>query len=137
MSGSARSGGTGLGCAGSGVMGSIGRREVGRLDMRGSVGRLDHWVQVVDLRSITLGENPLCAPESYENTQFAPGNVDITSVPLLYIYIERIPYVPLKVMKILNLPLEMLISLPCPCSKFSHPSCLYRHLSLRIAPLKL
>jgi hypothetical protein len=129
MSGSARSGGTGLGCAGSGVMGSIGRREVGRLDMRGSVGRLDHWVQVVDLRSITLGENPLCAPaiyiyerdslshiyiyerenplcapESYGNTQFAPRNVDIASMP---------------------------------CSKFSHPSCLYRHLSLRIAPLKL
>jgi hypothetical protein len=37
MSGSARSGGTGLGCAGLGVTGSIGRREVGRVARVGRV----------------------------------------------------------------------------------------------------
>jgi hypothetical protein len=73
ISGSARSGGVGLGCAGSGVAGSIGWREVGwvawgrmggmgeagtrrvgRLSARDSIGRLDRWVQVMDLWSITL-----------------------------------------------------------------------------------
>jgi hypothetical protein len=37
MSGSARSCGTGLGCTGSGVTGSIGRHEVGRVAWEGRV----------------------------------------------------------------------------------------------------
>jgi hypothetical protein len=49
MLGNARSGGAGLGYAG-----SIGQREVervaraGRAHARGSIGRLDHWVQVIN-----------------------------------------------------------------------------------------
>jgi hypothetical protein len=35
--------------------------------------------------------------------------------------LERIPCVPLKVMKILDLPLEKFISLPCHYFKISHP----------------
>jgi hypothetical protein len=69
------SGGAGLGCVGLGVAGSVGRRVVGlvargraggvgttdargvgRLGVRGSVDRLDRWVQVMDLWSITLGD---------------------------------------------------------------------------------
>jgi hypothetical protein len=59
MSGSARSGGTGLGCAGLGVTGSIGRREVGRVARgwtsgvggAGSVG----WTHGVRLVGWTVG----------------------------------------------------------------------------------
>jgi hypothetical protein len=34
---------------------------------------------------------------------------------------ERIPCVPLKVMEILDLPLEKFASRPCHCFKISHP----------------
>jgi hypothetical protein len=37
-----------------------------------------------------------------------------------YIY-ERIPCVPLKVIEILDLPLEKMASLTCHCFKISHP----------------
>jgi hypothetical protein len=53
-----RSGSMGLGgwCRAGGRAGRANTRGVGRLSARGSVDRLDRWVQMMDLWSITLGD---------------------------------------------------------------------------------